>query len=177
MILQLNPPIPVITPKGWALAHMVIDNGIEHDLHWVCFQNRHGECWTWKNQDIRAQKNITQGREYISPFYNPDDVAFHSEEEEEEEQYEDIESAMMIDELRKEIEESTKGKLNLIAENSSKDATIKSMKVAIMDLHDQYLQLLRHKRINKSDVNDVVNLLKRTGVADCDIKILGNQKE
>lgn len=76
MILQLNPPIPVITPKGWALAHMVIDNGIEHDLQWVCFQNRHGECWTWRNQDIRAQKNITQGRDYISPFYNPDDVAF-----------------------------------------------------------------------------------------------------
>jgi hypothetical protein len=24
---------------------------------------------------VRAQKNITQGREYISPFYNADDVA------------------------------------------------------------------------------------------------------
>lgn len=177
MILQLNPPIPVITQRGPALAHALIDYGPEHDLHWVCFQDSTGECWTWNNAVIRAQKNITHGREHISPFYNPDDVAFHSEEEDEEEDFEDIEASMMIQELRKEIEESTKGKLNLIAENSSKEATIKSLKVAVMDLHDQYLQLLRHKRINKSDVADVVNLLKRTGVADCDIKIIGNQKD
>lgn len=74
MILQLNPPIPVFTPKGKGLAHILIDMGVEHDLQWVCFQDMTGECWTWNNRDVRAQKNISHGRNYISPFYNPDDV-------------------------------------------------------------------------------------------------------
>jgi hypothetical protein len=74
MLLQLNPAIPVITPKGRALAHFLIDNGVEHDLEWVCFQNSSGEFWSWKNPQIRAQKNITEQRDYISPFYDPKDT-------------------------------------------------------------------------------------------------------
>lgn len=62
MILQLNPPIPVETPKGKALAQLVIDYGPEHDLLWVCFQDDTKECWTWGNQQIRAQTNITMNR-------------------------------------------------------------------------------------------------------------------
>lgn len=62
MILQLNPPIPLDTPKGPALAHMVIDYGPEHNLLWVCFGDNDGECWTWDNSNVRAQKNITMGR-------------------------------------------------------------------------------------------------------------------
>lgn len=81
MIVQLNPPIPIFTPKGKGLAHALIDMGIEHDLHWVCFQDMTGECWTWSNRDIRAQKNITHGREYISPFYDPNEVAFKNKDE------------------------------------------------------------------------------------------------
>lgn len=68
MIIQLNPPIPLMTPKGKAIAHFLIDQGIENDLQWVCFQDDTGECWTWDNSTVRAQKNITQGREYISPI-------------------------------------------------------------------------------------------------------------
>lgn len=79
MIHQLNPPIPVITPKGKAIAHAMIDYGMESDLQWVCFQDGTGECWTWKNPQVRAQLNITQGRDHISPFYNPEDVAFKKE--------------------------------------------------------------------------------------------------
>lgn len=75
MILQLNPPIPVTTPKGKALAHLLIDEGTEFHLKWVCFLDNNGECWTFQNPEVRAQKNITQGRDYISPFYNPEDVA------------------------------------------------------------------------------------------------------
>lgn len=75
MIKQLNPPLPVVTPMGKALAHIVIDQGIEHNLLWVCFLDGNGECWTFGNPVIRAQKNITCGREYISPYYNPSDVA------------------------------------------------------------------------------------------------------
>jgi hypothetical protein len=60
-MLQLNPPIPVTTPKGPALAQVLIDYGAEHDLLWVCFQSN-GECWTWNNKDIRAEQNVTMGR-------------------------------------------------------------------------------------------------------------------
>lgn len=62
MIIQLNPPIPVITPRGSALAHILIDYGPEYDLYWVCFQDESRECWTYNNKDIRALKNITMGR-------------------------------------------------------------------------------------------------------------------
>jgi hypothetical protein len=62
MISQLNPPLPVTTPKGSGLAHLVIDYGPEHNLFWVVFIDATGECWTYPNQEIRAQKNITLGR-------------------------------------------------------------------------------------------------------------------
>ncbi len=62
MITQLNPPLPVNTPKGKAVAHFLIDYGLEHNIMWVCFQDDSGECWTWDNKHIRAQKNITIGR-------------------------------------------------------------------------------------------------------------------
>lgn len=66
MIVRLDPPLPLITPKGKALAHFLIDYGFEHDLHWVCFQTDTGECWTWNNKDVRAEKNITADRKQIS---------------------------------------------------------------------------------------------------------------
>jgi hypothetical protein len=62
MIIQLNPCIPMTSPKGSCLAHFLIDYSPEHDLYWVCFQDETGECWTWNNKEVRAQKNITLGR-------------------------------------------------------------------------------------------------------------------
>lgn len=64
MITQLNPPLPLITPKGKAWAHLVIDYSQEHDLFWVCFQDDTGECWTWSNKDVRMQPNLTLGRSH-----------------------------------------------------------------------------------------------------------------
>jgi hypothetical protein len=66
-ILQLNPPLPLNTPKGSALAHFLIDMGPEHNIQWVCFQDNDGECWTWQNSDVRAVKNITMHRTSVSP--------------------------------------------------------------------------------------------------------------
>lgn len=66
MITRIDPPIPLKTPKGKALAHFIIDYGIEHDLMWICFQNDTGECWSWRNKDIRADENITIGRDYAN---------------------------------------------------------------------------------------------------------------
>jgi hypothetical protein len=64
MILQLNPALPVLTPKGKAYAHLVIDYSQEHDLYWVVFLQDNGECWTYSNKDIRLENNITLGRNY-----------------------------------------------------------------------------------------------------------------
>ncbi|MEA2921468.1 MAG: hypothetical protein QOF07_1431 [Bradyrhizobium sp.] len=64
--LQLNPPIPVITPKGDGYAHLLIDYGPEYNLLWVCFLDDSGECWTYDNTQIRAQKNVTLGRTFVS---------------------------------------------------------------------------------------------------------------
>ena len=61
-VKQLNPPLPVITPKGKGWAHLVIDYGMEANLIWVCFQDETGECWSWGNKDIRLQPNLTMGR-------------------------------------------------------------------------------------------------------------------
>jgi hypothetical protein len=61
-LLQLNPPLPVETPKGPGLAHVLIDYGIEHDLLWVVFIDHTGECWTVRNREVRAVENWTAGR-------------------------------------------------------------------------------------------------------------------
>ena len=65
-ITQLNPPIPLMTPKGRAVAHFIIDYGVENDLMWVCFQDETGECWTWENSKMRARINETIGRTKMS---------------------------------------------------------------------------------------------------------------
>ena len=61
-MLRLDPPIPLDTPKGHSLAHIVIDYGAECDLLWVCFQDDTGEVWTWSNREVRAQENASMLR-------------------------------------------------------------------------------------------------------------------
>lgn len=62
-LLQLNPPLPLITPKGSGWAHLVIDYGQEHDLLWVVFLDSGGQCWTYKNSQVVMVSNVTMGRE------------------------------------------------------------------------------------------------------------------
>lgn len=59
IIKQLNPPLPLISPKGKCYAHFLIDYGIEEHLMWVTFDDKTGECWTWPNPDVRIQNNTT----------------------------------------------------------------------------------------------------------------------
>jgi hypothetical protein len=59
MILQLDPIIPLNTPKGKGMAHLVIDYGEGHNLLWVCFLDENGECWTFRNDQVRLQPNPT----------------------------------------------------------------------------------------------------------------------
>ena len=62
MITQLNPPLPLDTPKGAGLAHFVIDYGPEADLLWVVFMNADGACWSVPNPEIRLSLNWSMGR-------------------------------------------------------------------------------------------------------------------
>jgi len=64
-MIQLKPAIPLLTPRGPALAHILIDYGEESDLLWVCFQNETGECWAWPNNKVRATANPSMGRPHI----------------------------------------------------------------------------------------------------------------
>lgn len=70
MITRIDPPIPVTTPKGKAMAIAWIDYGIENDLIWMCIQDDSGECWQWENAHIRARTNLTLGRKNISEINN-----------------------------------------------------------------------------------------------------------
>lgn len=58
-ILQLNPTIPLDTPKGKAHAHVLIDYGEESHVLWLCFVDETGEAWTFRNTEVRLQKNET----------------------------------------------------------------------------------------------------------------------
>jgi len=62
MILQLNPAIPLETPKGKGFAHFILDYSQEHEMIWVVFIDSTGECWSFRNPEIRLQKNMTFGR-------------------------------------------------------------------------------------------------------------------
>ena len=68
MIHQLNPQIPLNTPKGPGRAVMVIDYSADEHLLWVVFLDESGECWTFANPEVRAQKNISLGRVAPNPF-------------------------------------------------------------------------------------------------------------
>ena len=65
-MIQLNPTLPLETPRGKGFAHFVIDYSQEHDLLWVVFLDDSGECWTFQNSEIRIQKNLSIGRTQTS---------------------------------------------------------------------------------------------------------------
>lgn len=62
MIQQLNPPLPLETPKGRGWAHAIIDYSQEHNLLWVVFLNDGGECWQFDNSQVRMVNNYSLGR-------------------------------------------------------------------------------------------------------------------
>lgn len=64
MLLQLNPSIPVKTPKGNAECIGWIDYSKEDNLLWVCFMDDTGECWIFPNHEIRAFENFSIGRRF-----------------------------------------------------------------------------------------------------------------
>jgi hypothetical protein len=61
LILQLDPPLPLVTPKGSGIAHFVIDYGMEEHLLFVVALDDGGACWTFSNPEIRFAVNPTMG--------------------------------------------------------------------------------------------------------------------
>jgi hypothetical protein len=80
-LLQLKPTIPVNTPRGPGFAHVLIDMGQEHHLLWVVFLDS-GECWTFRNPEIRLQANSTMrtGLPHVYPETDPPPVRTHHAE-------------------------------------------------------------------------------------------------
>ena len=66
MITRIEPPIPVTTPKGKAMAIAWLDYGMENDLVWMCVQDDTGEFWQYENADVRARTHLTIGRTKIT---------------------------------------------------------------------------------------------------------------
>lgn len=62
MIIRIDPPLPLMTPKGTGYAHFLIDYSQEHNLCWIVFIDETGECWTFQNPEIKLQGNFTMGR-------------------------------------------------------------------------------------------------------------------
>lgn len=61
-ILQLDPSIPVKTPKGTAECIAWLDYGKEDNMIWVCAMDNTGEVWAVPNPDIRLLENYSIGR-------------------------------------------------------------------------------------------------------------------
>ena len=70
-MIQLNPPIPMNTPKGEGFAHLMLDYGPESDLYWVVMITDTGEIWTYANRYVRGSKNITRGRTHPTQAMSP----------------------------------------------------------------------------------------------------------
>ena len=65
-MLQLNPPIPMVTPKGEGLAVLVIDYGPDFDLWWTVIIGKGefaGQIWTYRNPEVRGVANVSLGRQ------------------------------------------------------------------------------------------------------------------
>lgn len=57
-ILQLNPPIEVLTPKGDAFARLVIDYGPDINTIWVVDLIKTRECIHVDSSEIRFGENL-----------------------------------------------------------------------------------------------------------------------
>lgn len=62
MMLQLNPPIPMVTPKGDGYALLVVDYSQEHHMVWVVALDQGGAIWAFENPQVRVAHNVTLGR-------------------------------------------------------------------------------------------------------------------
>lgn len=60
--IQLNPAIPLITPKGPGWCWFITFPSAEYNILWTVAIDETGEIWTFETSKVRADKNITLGR-------------------------------------------------------------------------------------------------------------------
>lgn len=73
-LTQLNPPLPIETPRGSGLAHAIIDYGPEGYTYFLVFLDKSREIWQYSNRECRAQENITMGRLPEGNVHSNDDL-------------------------------------------------------------------------------------------------------
>lgn len=66
MMLQLNPPLQVITPLGEAVAHFIESEA--DTVYFGVFQKETGENWWWENRLIRLMACLSDGRYETTPI-------------------------------------------------------------------------------------------------------------
>ena len=68
LVLRLNPPIELDTPKGRGWAIIWRDYGFDHDDLWTVLISATKELWTFTNREVRGVDNVTFGvSEHKSP--------------------------------------------------------------------------------------------------------------
>ena len=60
-VVRIDPAIELDTPRGRARAHFLIDYGELTSLCWVTFLADSGECWSFRNRDVRLAPCETFG--------------------------------------------------------------------------------------------------------------------
>lgn len=67
--IQLNPPLPMITPLGPALAYFIW--GVNRLVWYGCFQDNTGENWWFLNNHVRLCISMSDGQFKTSPIKLP----------------------------------------------------------------------------------------------------------
>jgi hypothetical protein len=63
MMLQLNPPLPLLHASGRKVtAYLVLDYGQEHDTLFLCGYDDTRELWWIANNSLRLRNNESMGR-------------------------------------------------------------------------------------------------------------------
>ena len=71
MMLQLNPPIHVLTPLGEGDTLMVIDYGCHINTVWVVWLFAEGKVAHFDSSDIRVMGNLMYGIPHPEPLDGP----------------------------------------------------------------------------------------------------------
>ena len=71
-IVQLDPPIRMLTPLGEAVAYFIWAE--DRAVYYGVFQDETGEQWWWENYFIRISPSITDDPHNVTPISLPADM-------------------------------------------------------------------------------------------------------
>lgn len=67
-VIRHDPPLMLATPIGDAECDYELDHGVDHPSRYHCWICATGESWTFLQQEVRRNTNITEGRTRLTPF-------------------------------------------------------------------------------------------------------------